>query len=74
MNRTALYAGLLMGSAVFGQQYDTGGDGFFSPVEWTIIKTLSPLPDLPVDTSNRLEILHTNKPETTHMNEKSSTR
>jgi cytochrome c peroxidase len=25
----------------------------FSPQEWAIIKTLSPLPDLPVDTTNK---------------------
>ena len=31
---------------------DRGGDGF-SPQEWAVIKTLSPLPDLPVDTTNK---------------------
>ena len=31
---------------------DSGGDGF-SPQEWAIIKTLSPLPDLPVDTTKK---------------------
>jgi cytochrome c peroxidase len=31
---------------------DPGGDGF-SPQEWAVIKTLSPLPNLPVDTTNK---------------------
>jgi hypothetical protein len=37
--------------AVFGQSNSIGGDGFFSLLEWSVI-TLSPLPDLPVDTTN----------------------
>jgi cytochrome c peroxidase len=32
---------------------DTDGESFFSPQEWAIIKTLSPLPALPVDTTNK---------------------
>ncbi len=28
-------------------------DGFFTPGEWAVIRTLSPLPDLPVDTTNK---------------------
>src|SRR6478736_1339220 len=28
-------------------------DNLFSPAEWAIIKTLSPLPALPVDTTNK---------------------
>jgi cytochrome c peroxidase len=32
---------------------ETDPEGFFSPQEWAIIKTLSPLPDLPVDTTNK---------------------
>jgi cytochrome c peroxidase len=31
----------------------TDPEGFFSPQEWAIIKTLSPLPGLPVDTTNK---------------------
>ena len=31
---------------------DPGGDGF-SPQEWAVIRTLSPLPSLPVDTTNK---------------------
>lgn len=31
---------------------NSGGDGF-SPQEWAVIRTLSPLPDLPVDTTNK---------------------
>jgi len=36
---------------VNGNETDT--EGFFSPQEWAMIKTLSPLPDLPVDTTNK---------------------
>jgi cytochrome c peroxidase len=32
---------------------ETDPEGFFSPQEWAIIKTLSPLPDLPMDTTNK---------------------
>ena len=32
---------------------ETDPEGFFSPQEWAIIKTLSPLPGLPVDTTNK---------------------
>jgi cytochrome c peroxidase len=32
---------------------ETDPGGFFSPQEWAIIKTLSPLPGLPVDTTNK---------------------
>lgn len=31
----------------------TGPDGFFSSQEWAVIKTLSPLPQLPVDKTNK---------------------
>jgi cytochrome c peroxidase len=32
---------------------ETDPEGFFSPQEWATIKTLSPLPGLPVDTTNK---------------------
>src|SRR5215831_1741299 len=32
---------------------ETDPEGFFSPQEWAMIKTLSPLPGLPVDTTNK---------------------
>ena len=32
---------------------ETDNEVFFLPQEWAIIKTLSPLPDLPVDTTNK---------------------
>src|SRR6516165_5672514 len=32
---------------------ETDSEGFFSPQEWAMIKTLSPLPGLPVDTTNK---------------------
>ena len=35
-----------------GQPAPPQGDGF-SPLEWSVIHTLSPLPDLPVDTTNK---------------------
>jgi cytochrome c peroxidase len=54
MRKLAICAGLLpIGFAVFGQSNNIGGDGFFSPLEWSVIRTLSPLPDLPVDTTNK---------------------
>lgn len=42
-------------SAKSGQGHDTdsGDPANFSPQEWAIIKTLSPLPDLPVDLTNK---------------------
>jgi hypothetical protein len=50
---SALYAGLLLTcvTCIIASQTVEAGD--FSPQEWAIIKTLSPLPDLPVDTTNK---------------------
>lgn len=53
--RKFLCFGLLFVSApflVWGQSHDDEGDGF-SRQEWAIIHTLSPLPDLPVDKTNK---------------------
>src|SRR5215468_4539873 len=40
------------GNANVGPVTNPATDGF-SPQEWAVIKTLSPLPDLPVDTTNK---------------------
>src|SRR5438067_11588497 len=36
----------------WGQNSNNRGDGF-SPAEWAVIHSLSPLPELPVDTTNK---------------------
>ncbi len=69
MRKSALCFGLLFGSAAFAvssgrlgdaattretaSQYAATDGVSFSPQEWAILKTLSPLPDLPVDTTNQ---------------------
>jgi cytochrome c peroxidase len=69
MRKSALCFGLLFGSAAFAvssgrlgdaattretaSQYAATDGVSFSPQEWAILKTLSPLPDLPVDTTNK---------------------
>jgi cytochrome c peroxidase len=69
MRKSTLCFGLLFGSAAFAVSSGhfggaataretvgqfTGTDGVsFSPQEWAILKTLSPLPPLPVDTTNK---------------------
>jgi cytochrome c peroxidase len=65
MRRSALCAFLLLIVALAAWQAYSGSPqganrvrgtdkaGFFSPQEWAIIKTLSPLPELPVDTTNK---------------------
>jgi cytochrome c peroxidase len=69
MRKSALRFGLLFGSAAFAVSSGRLGDAAttretasqsaatdgvsFSPQEWAILKTLSPLPDLPVDTTNK---------------------
>ena len=58
MRKSAFSFSLLLATAIFmipGQSIDkdhSDSDGFSSR-EWAIIKTLSPLPDLPVDTTNK---------------------
>src|SRR5436309_12744567 len=62
MRRSALWFGVLLAvllgsflmvaTAARSQAADSGNDGF-SQQEWATIKTLSPLPDLPVDTTNK---------------------
>src|SRR5437763_7043322 len=62
MRRSALWFGVLLAvllgsflmvaTAARSQSADSGNDGF-SQQEWATIKTLSPLPDLPVDTTNK---------------------
>src|SRR5215472_1090897 len=69
MQKFLLSSGLLLGALVLvilsgsfgdaptgnenvGQATDPAKDAF-SPAEWSLIKTLSPLPDLPVDTTNK---------------------
>src|SRR5215469_2513184 len=41
-----------------GSNTDSGDPANFSPQEWAIIKTLSPLPDLPVDLTNKYRDSH----------------
>ena len=52
MRKSALWSSLLFVSLTFVAWGQSGGDGF-SPQEWAIINTLSPLPALPVDTTNK---------------------
>jgi cytochrome c peroxidase len=47
------YSAIAAGSFKQLNSNETDNDGFFSPQEWAIIKTLSPLPGLPVDTTNK---------------------
>jgi cytochrome c peroxidase len=44
---------LLWGWISRAQSQSPFSDGVFSPQEWAIVRTLSPLPDLPVDTTNK---------------------
>ena len=50
MHRVGLYAALVLGSLTVALQAD---HDIFSPQEWAVIRTLSPLPPLPVDTTNK---------------------
>ena len=50
MHRVGLYAALVLGSLTVALQADHDN---FSPQEWAVIRTLSPLPPLPVDTTNK---------------------
>ena len=50
MHRVGLYAALVLGSLTVALQAD---HDMFSPQEWAVIRTLSPLPPLPVDTTNK---------------------
>ena len=50
MHRVGLYAALVLGSLTVALQAD---HDTFSTQEWALIKTLSPLPPLPVDTTNK---------------------
>src|SRR5258708_30345871 len=52
MRRFVLWSSLLFVSLTFVAWGQSGGDGF-SLQEWAIINTLSPLPALPVDTTNK---------------------
>jgi len=52
MRQAAPCLGLFLVSLASGQSPYANGDGF-SKQEWAIIKTLSPLPALPVDTTNK---------------------
>src|SRR6516164_8136117 len=55
MWRSILWPSLLLGFMAWSQPLhanDVGSESF-SPREWAIINTLSPLPDLPVDTTNK---------------------
>ena len=56
MRRTGVYLGLCLcslGIVIWAAQSSNNrGDGF-SPQEWQVIHTLSPLPDLPVDPTNK---------------------
>jgi len=74
MRKSKLWFGLLVGSVALavssggtggaanitknGRQFSSTVSVGFSPEEWAVIKTLSPLPDLPVDTTNK----HRNSP------------
>ena len=60
MHRSALIYGFLSVSAAFvlsSQSKSSQPQGPrnepFSPLDWSVIDTLSPLPDLPVDTTNK---------------------
>jgi len=52
MRQAAPCLGLFLVSLASGQSPYANGDGF-SKQEWAIILTLSPLPALPVDTTNK---------------------
>jgi hypothetical protein len=56
MQITALCSGLLLTCVPMLWSQAADADEF-SPQEWAIIKTLSPLPDLPADTNNEYRIL-----------------
>jgi hypothetical protein len=74
MRKSKLWFGLLLGAVALAVSSGGTGDAAniakdgrqllgtdsvgFSPQEWAVIKALSPLPDLPVDTTNR----HRNSP------------
>ncbi len=56
MRKSRLSSGLFLGSTAFlGWAQSTGSTdaGMFSRQEWAVINTLSPLPALPVDTTNK---------------------
>jgi cytochrome c peroxidase len=53
MRKSAICTGLLFAMAYAACGQPNGNDQNFTPSEWGIIKTLSPLPDLPVDTTNK---------------------
>ena len=53
MHRVGLYAALVLGSLTVALQAD---HDTFSTQEWALIRTLSPLPPLPVDTTNKYAI------------------
>jgi cytochrome c peroxidase len=55
MRRSALFYGILLVSIAFvlSSQSSSPRNEPFSPLEWSAIHTLSPLPDLPVDTTNK---------------------
>src|SRR5215471_11760325 len=46
------FSAVCVAGALFAQNFNNRGDGF-SPLEWSAIHSLSPLPDLPVDTTNK---------------------
>jgi cytochrome c peroxidase len=52
MRPKSVYGALYLGALAFVSAGQNNGDAF-SPAEWSLIKTLSPLPDLPVDTTNK---------------------
>ena len=55
MRKSVLWVGLSLTSLaalLLGQSLQSSGDGF-SSLDWRVIHTLSPLPALPVDTTNK---------------------